>query len=124
MATQKGKTASDNKHSRIYKGWTMTGQRCCGRVAFFCPVKLTLLPDGPTISANSFDISMGGIGLIAPVFIERGKNVRVQFCVKKNKTNTHTNSRWGEWRTRAPRWRETGWVSISRNTSMNRLNRN
>lgn len=67
----------------------MTGQRCCERVEFFCPVKLKMLPDGPTISANSFDISLGGIGLISPVFVERGKDIRVQLRVK-NGQNEYT----------------------------------
>lgn len=66
----------------------MTGQRRCERVAFFCPVKLSVLPDGPTIQASSFDISLAGIGLIASVFIERGKDVRVHFNMKNGSNET------------------------------------
>ncbi|MBU4273155.1 MAG: PilZ domain-containing protein [Planctomycetes bacterium] len=60
----------------------MTGQRRYERVAFFCPLQLTVLPDGPTVSANSFDISAGGVGLTAAVFLERGKDVRIDFHVR------------------------------------------
>ncbi len=59
----------------------MAGQRCFERAAFFCQLQLTVLPDGPTVPANSFDISAGGVGVTAAVFLERGKDVRVDFHV-------------------------------------------
>lgn len=60
----------------------MAKQRRFERVAFFCPLQLTVLPNGPTVPANSFDISAGGVGVTAAVFLERGKDVRVDFHVK------------------------------------------
>ena len=60
----------------------MTGQRRFERVAFFCPVQLTVLPDGPTVPANSFDINAGGVGVTAAVFLECGKDVRVDFHIR------------------------------------------
>lgn len=60
----------------------MAGQRRYERVAFFCPVQLTVLPDGPTVPAYSFDISAGGVGLTTTASMERGKDVRVDFHVK------------------------------------------
>ncbi len=59
----------------------MTGQRRYERVQFFCPVKLTVLPDGPTVQANSFDISIGGVGLHSSLFLERGEDVLVHFNI-------------------------------------------
>ena len=82
-------TATDDQRrsnmlrTRIFKGWSMSGQRRYERAAFFCPIKLTLLPDGPAVKASSFDISLAGVGLMAPLFIERGKNVRLDFHLKK-----------------------------------------
>ena len=81
MTAYKLHRLSKTKHSRIFKGWTMMGQRRYERVAFFCPVKLTVLPDGPTAPANSFDISMGGVGLNTALFLERGQDVLVHFKI-------------------------------------------
>ena len=46
---------------------------------FFRPVRLTILPDGPDVLANTFDISIGGIGVISDVWLGRGTAVRVRF---------------------------------------------
>ncbi|MBN1395736.1 MAG: PilZ domain-containing protein [Pirellulales bacterium] len=72
---------TDKKRTRIFKGWGMAGQRRYERTSFFTPVKLTVLPDGPSIETNSFDISLGGVGLNSTVFIEPGKDVILRFHV-------------------------------------------
>jgi c-di-GMP-binding flagellar brake protein YcgR len=60
----------------------MREQRRYERVAFFCPIRLTILPDGPDLPASSFDISIGGVGLVAPVSLQRGQEVAVHFRLK------------------------------------------
>ncbi len=60
----------------------MKGQRRYERVQFFCPVRLTVLPDGPAIPANSFDISAGGVGVTATDFLDRGTDVRIDFHIR------------------------------------------
>jgi c-di-GMP-binding flagellar brake protein YcgR len=57
----------------------MHEQRRYQRVAYFHPLHLTVLPDGPAVPASSFDISRGGVGLMADVSLERGQSVRIQF---------------------------------------------
>lgn len=52
------------------------------RKPFFRPVRLTILPDEADVSANTFDISIGGIGAISDVWLERGTNLRVRFTLK------------------------------------------
>lgn len=61
------------------QGQTMNGKRRYERVAFYCPVQLTVLPDGPDVPGNTFDISLAGMGLAAEVFLERGQDVLVRF---------------------------------------------
>jgi c-di-GMP-binding flagellar brake protein YcgR len=51
------------------------------RVAYFCPLRLTVLPGGQTVSCNSFDISRGGVGLVTNVHLERGQSVLIHFQV-------------------------------------------
>jgi hypothetical protein len=57
----------------------MLKQRRYERVAFYCSLHLTLLPNGPTVSARSFDISVGGVGIAANILPARGQAVRVRF---------------------------------------------
>jgi c-di-GMP-binding flagellar brake protein YcgR len=57
----------------------MINKRRYERVAWFCPVQLRVLPDGPDIPANSFDISIGGVGVATNIMLERGQTVRVRF---------------------------------------------
>lgn len=52
------------------------------RVAWFCSLQLTVLPNGPAMSAESFDISLGGVGAATEVMIERGQAVRVRFHIR------------------------------------------
>jgi len=56
-------------------------------VPFFCPLHLTVLPRGPTLPANSFDLSLGGVGLCAEIFLERGQEVLLQFHFHSNSQN-------------------------------------
>jgi len=60
----------------------MIEQRRYERVAFFCPLRLTVLPDGPTVPANSFDISLGGVGLATGASLPQGQSVSVRFQLK------------------------------------------
>lgn len=57
----------------------MLTRRRYERVPFFCPLQLTKLQDEAGVAASSLDISIGGVGLMAPVAIERGTLVRVRF---------------------------------------------
>jgi hypothetical protein len=57
----------------------MACQRRYERVAFFCPLQLTVLPNGLTVPGTSFDISIGGVGIATELFLERGQPVRLRF---------------------------------------------
>ena len=50
----------------------MLGQRRYERVAFYCPLQLTVLPNGPAVPGRSFDISIGGVGITTEIALERG----------------------------------------------------
>jgi len=52
------------------------------RVAFFCPLQLIALPEGVAVPGNSFDVSMGGVGITAETSLERGQAVCVRFHLK------------------------------------------
>jgi hypothetical protein len=52
------------------------------RVAFFCPLRLSALHDGPAVPGYSFDISFGGVGLTANITLERGEIVHICFLLK------------------------------------------
>jgi c-di-GMP-binding flagellar brake protein YcgR len=57
----------------------MLVQRRYERVAFYCGLQLTALPNGPTIPARSLDISVGGVGITSDTLLNRGQTVRVRF---------------------------------------------
>jgi c-di-GMP-binding flagellar brake protein YcgR len=59
----------------------MDERRRYERVACFIPVQLTVLPSGPVLQARSFDISRGGVGVMAEKLLERGQavSIRVHF---------------------------------------------
>ena len=57
----------------------MLERRRYERVAFFSRVQLTVLPNGPILSGRSFDISIGGVGIMADTTLARGQAVRVRF---------------------------------------------
>ena len=59
----------------------MTDRRRFERVQFFCEVSIAILPDGPTISAHSVDVSLGGAGLVTQVAIELGQSVALSFSL-------------------------------------------
>jgi c-di-GMP-binding flagellar brake protein YcgR len=61
----------------------MLGRRRYERVAFFCPVKVFVLPDGPVLSGRTFDISLGGVGITTDRMLERGQTLRIQFHFQK-----------------------------------------
>lgn len=58
------------------------------RVAWFCPLHLTVLPNGPALECESFDISLGGVGIAGSVMLERGKSVRVLFHIRNGTKET------------------------------------
>jgi c-di-GMP-binding flagellar brake protein YcgR len=60
----------------------MIEQRRYERVAFFCPLRLSVLMDGRAMSANSVDISLGGVGLTTTASLQQGENVFVRFQLK------------------------------------------
>jgi hypothetical protein len=57
----------------------MKEQRRYERVPFFCPVRLAVLPNGPAVPGRSFDISIGGVGVVTDLVLERGQPVCVRF---------------------------------------------
>jgi len=57
----------------------MQEQRRYQRMDFFCPLHLTVLQNGFMVPASCIDISIGGVGLIARISLERGQMVRVRF---------------------------------------------
>jgi hypothetical protein len=79
MAIATGRYSGIDDRFTFSGGRTMLGQRRYERVAFFCPLQLTVLPDGPTVPARSFDISIGGVGITTEILLERGRAVQIQF---------------------------------------------
>ncbi|NLF08648.1 MAG: PilZ domain-containing protein [Pirellulaceae bacterium] len=57
----------------------MKHRRRFERVDYFHPIRLFVMPDGPDLPANTFDISIGGVGAIAEDWLEKGTEVRVTF---------------------------------------------
>jgi c-di-GMP-binding flagellar brake protein YcgR len=57
----------------------MLEQRRYERVAFYCNLDLTVLPDGPTVPGRSFDLSVGGAGIITQLSLKRGQAIRIRF---------------------------------------------
>ena len=68
----------------------MLKQRRYERVAFYCGLQVTVLPNGATVPGRSFDISVGGVGSTADILLNRGQTVRVRFHLY-NGSNTWTN---------------------------------
>jgi c-di-GMP-binding flagellar brake protein YcgR len=62
----------------------MQWQRRYERVPFFCPVEVTVLPDGPTVSGYCFDISLGGVGITLNTLLERGQDVCISFQLRRD----------------------------------------
>jgi hypothetical protein len=60
----------------------MIAQRRYERVAFFCPLRVAVLPDGPVVAANSIDISLGGVGFTTAASLQQGQSVAVRFQLK------------------------------------------
>lgn len=51
------------------------------RVEWYCPLQLTALPDGPVIEGESFDVSLGGVGVATNVMLQRGQAVKILFHI-------------------------------------------
>ena len=51
------------------------------RVEFFCEVSMTILPQGPTFWAHTFDVSLGGVGLVTQRGFQLGQAVALSFRV-------------------------------------------
>ena len=59
----------------------MQCQRRYQRVPFLCPVELTALPEGKTFPGRTLDISLGGVGVLSQVGLEREHQVSVAFLL-------------------------------------------
>ena len=81
---------------------------------FFCPLQLTVLPDGPTVPGKSFDISLGGVGITADIFLERGQSVVIRFQLEEPiGTKPSRRACWDESPTRGPTRTATASASSS-----------
>jgi c-di-GMP-binding flagellar brake protein YcgR len=85
-----GKSMSTCKKEAI-----MPWQRRYERVSFFCPVEVTVLPDGPTVPGHAFDISLGGVGITLNTLLERGQDVRISFQLRHESEKCVEESVWG-----------------------------
>jgi c-di-GMP-binding flagellar brake protein YcgR len=54
------------------------------RVPFFCEVSVTSLDNGCALHANSFDISLGGVGMTMAASLPVNSLVQVGFHLKNN----------------------------------------
>lgn len=63
------------------KAATVQCRRRYQRVPFLCPVELTALPEGRTFPARSLDISLGGVGVLSQIGLEREHLVSVAFLL-------------------------------------------
>jgi c-di-GMP-binding flagellar brake protein YcgR len=59
----------------------MTNRRRYERVPFFCDLSLTSLSGVTAVAAHSFDISVGGVGVVAQVSLEPGCTVTLAFSL-------------------------------------------
>jgi c-di-GMP-binding flagellar brake protein YcgR len=57
------------------------------RVPFFCEVALTAA-GSPPLSAHSFDISLGGVGVYSETALERGTPIKVSFRLTNSRGTT------------------------------------
>ena len=60
----------------------MMNRRRFERVEFFSEACLTVLPQGPTSIVRTFDLSLGGVGLVTQAGLQRGQFVAIAFRVK------------------------------------------
>lgn len=60
--------------------------RCYERVAFYCRLQLTVLPHGQVVPGNSFDISIGGVGITSALLLERGQQVSIRFYLHNGRS--------------------------------------
>jgi hypothetical protein len=56
------------------------------RVAFYCRLQLTVLPNGPVGPGNSFDISIGGVGITTALLLECGQQVSIRFYLHNGRS--------------------------------------
>jgi c-di-GMP-binding flagellar brake protein YcgR len=61
------------------------------RIPYFHEVRLTVLPDGPTVVAHAFDISLGGVGLSTQTSLQPGQMVAVSFPVRDHSNKAVVN---------------------------------
>jgi hypothetical protein len=76
-------------------GANMHCQRRFERVPFFCPLHVTVLPEGVAAPATSIDISIVGVGITSALSMERGRSVRVRFQFKNGSEETYDEEVWG-----------------------------
>ena len=70
----------------------MESRRRYERVQFYCDIAMTPLPEGQTVPAYSFDLSLGGVGVMADVALPRGHLVRLDFHLKDRQQNSITET--------------------------------
>ena len=73
----------------------MRWQRRYERVPFFCPVEVTVLPDGPAVQGHSFDISLGGVGITLGALLEPGQPMRISFQLRHDSEKCVEEIVWG-----------------------------
>jgi c-di-GMP-binding flagellar brake protein YcgR len=70
----------------------MQCQRRYQRVPFLCPVELTALPEGKTSPARTLDVSLGGVGVLSQIGLEREHMVSVAFLLRNGQQGTVSES--------------------------------
>ena len=66
------------------KDTAMIEQRRYERKAFYCDLQLTVLPNGSLVNGRAFDISVGGVGIVCDVPLNRGVRRQLLFPLNDN----------------------------------------
>jgi len=64
----------------------MVNRRRYTRVAFFVPATVNVLPERAQLTANTTDLSLGGVGLVAPRLLPVGQVVAIRFVLGASTT--------------------------------------
>ena len=60
----------------------MIERRVYERVPFFCDIAMTILPAAQVVEAHSYDISLGGVGLVTVASVRAGAMVGLAFSLR------------------------------------------
>jgi c-di-GMP-binding flagellar brake protein YcgR len=52
------------------------------RLNFYCDLIVTTMPEGESFSASSIDLSLGGVGVSSPRFLNRDQIVKIDFHLR------------------------------------------